>query len=267
MEVVLLISLLAAAFAFLYRFSKEFTDLVSIALYGVLGLSAQHRATLAHWSRYYGRLDPQGRKRFERRVKELLYEKEWVGRRIAVTWEMKVRIAAALAQLTFGYRNLLLLHFRRIVVHPDAYSNPRTGRRHIGEAAPGQKTLVFSWKHFVEGFSTPDDALNVGLHEAAHALWFENVIPSGEFGFLPAGPLARWRQLAREEMARIKAGRSRLFRAYAATNEAEFFAVAVEYFFEQPEEFREHMPEVQACLAQLLRQVPATSAAPRAAAG
>src|SRR5690606_25333302 len=101
MEVLLLIRLFATLFAFLYRFSKELTDLLSLALYGVLGLSARHRATLAHWSPYYRDLDRRGRKRFERCVKELLYEKEWNGKGITVTWEMKVRIAGAAAQVMF----------------------------------------------------------------------------------------------------------------------------------------------------------------------
>lgn len=231
-------------------------------------LTAADRSLFLHQGGFYHALSPQGKAFFERRVVELVFEKDWEGHGLAVTREMKVRIAAALVQLTFGFKDLLLLNFRRIIIHPDAYDNPRTGKRHIGEAVPGQQALAFSWKHFVEGFTNPGDAMNVGLHEAAHALWFENMIPNGEYDFLPAGPLVQWNQLAQEEMERIHAGRSRLFRDYAATNQAEFFAVAVEYFFEQPAAFRERLPELYTCLAKLLRQDPAaalirTTAVPR----
>lgn len=235
--------------AFLYHFSRELTDMVSLALYGVLGLSAKHRSTLAQWSPYYRNLDQRGRKRFERCVKELLYEKEWVGKGITVTWEMKVRIAGAAAQVMFGFHGLLLLHFSKILVFQGEYLNHRTGRRHVGEVIPGSGTIVLSWANFQEGFARPDDARNVGLHEMAHALWFGNWIENGEDHFLPDGPLAQWKQLAGEEIGNIQAGRSRLFRDYAGTNEAEFFAVEVEYFFEQPAAFRERIPELYACLA------------------
>ncbi|MCL4283455.1 MAG: zinc-dependent peptidase [Flavobacteriales bacterium] len=231
-------------------------------------LTASDRALFLLQGGFYQALSPQGKARFEHRVVELVYEKDWEGHGLEVTREMKVRIAAALAQLTFGFNDLLLLHFRRITIHPDAYGTSRTGRRHIGEAVPGLRGLAFSWKHFVEGFSNPGDALNVGLHEAAHALWFENMIPNGEYDFLPSGPLALWKRSASEEMERIRSGRSRLFRAYAATNEAEFFAVAVEYFFEQPVQYRERLPELYACMCKLLRQDPASGAAgPVAGAG
>ncbi|TXI82845.1 MAG: hypothetical protein E6Q44_00750, partial [Flavobacteriales bacterium] len=51
------------------------------------------------------------------------------------------------------------------------------------------------------------------------------------------------------------------------TNQAEFFAVAVEYFFEQPVAYQERLPELYACMRALLRQDPARTvpgAVPRA---
>jgi MtfA peptidase len=48
-----------------------------------------------------------------------------------------------------------------------------------------------------------------------------------------------------------------LLRAYAGTNQPEFFAVAVEYFFELPREFKQDLPELYAVLSAMLRQDPA----------
>jgi len=58
-------------------------------------------------------------------------------------------------------------------------------------------------------------------------------------------------------MAAIKAGKPSLLRAYAATNQEEFFAVAVEYFFERSIEFREQLPELYSVMSGLLDQDPA----------
>ncbi|HEY0977971.1 MAG TPA: zinc-dependent peptidase [Flavobacteriales bacterium] len=233
-----------------------------IGLHGLLPLRQGDRALLMQHCAFYTALPHPQRKRFERRVKELMLEKDWIGRGLPITAEIRVRISAAIAQVTFGFDDLLLLHFRRIAVYPDAYRNPRTGAMHIGEAAPGAGLLIFSWKHFVEGFNEPHNARNVGLHEVAHALWFENMIPNAEDDFLDAATLERWRQLARDEADRIQAGEGRLFRNYAATNQAEFFAVAVEYFFEQPGPFNERMPDLYATLRELLHQDPLITPTP-----
>ncbi|HEX2618466.1 MAG TPA: zinc-dependent peptidase, partial [Flavobacteriales bacterium] len=222
----------------------------------------ESRAILHMHSAYYRALSPKDKRVFEQHVGDLLEEKQWIGRGGPVTMEMRLRISAAIAQVTFGLGNLLLMHFSRIAVYPDAYRNPRTGRMHLGEVAPGAGLLVLSWKHFLEGFEEPNDGLNVALHEVAHALWFENTIPNGEDDFLDARELSRWRSLAAEEADRIRQGQGRLLRRYAATDQAEFFAVAVEYFFEQPEAFRDRMPDLYGSLSALLKQDPAKALAP-----
>lgn len=260
MQTLVLFCIILMALAFLYRFSKELLDAVGIATYGLVRLSVKHRATLERRNPYYGGLDKARRKQFERRVKELLYEKDWIGKGITLTWDMKVRIAGAMAQVSFGFDDLLLLHFKRIMILPDEYMNRRTGQRHVGEVAPGSGTIILSWANFEKGYARPDDAHNVGLHEMAHALWLENGIDNGEYHFLPAEPLQRWQELAQEEIGLMNKGKDRFLRAYAGTNQAEYFAVAVEYFFERPGDLKTALPEVYGCLCDLLRQDPAAMA-------
>ena len=57
------------------------------------------------------------------------------------------------------------------------------------------------------------------------------------------------------EIAAIRAGKSEI-NPYAATNEAEFFAVVTEYFFEKPEKLQEHHPELYELLTQAFHQNP-----------
>ena len=45
-------------------------------------------------------------------------------------------------------------------------------------------------------------------------------------------------------------------RKYALTNKEEFFAVAVENFFERPAAFKTALPELYSILAKLLKQDP-----------
>lgn len=253
---VLFIGAAAAIIAFVVHFMREVLGLVSLFGHSLTPLATEDRETLQRWSPFYAKLDPAGRKRFERRVKELVFEKEWVGKGVVVTREMRTRIAATAAQVCFGFDRLLLLHFQRILVFPGSYINRRTGNRHQGEVMPARGTIVLSWSHFVEGDAVPTDGHNVGLHEMAHALWFENTIENQEDDFFRPAELEAWKAMAAAQIGRIQQGTDHFLEAYAATNQAEFFAVAAEHFFERPVEFSSSLPELYRQLAQLLRQDP-----------
>src|SRR5699024_2133006 len=162
----------------------------------------------------------------------------FIPRRIKkVTLEMKTMIAAAAVQLTFGFDGLNMPHFKRILIYPDAYYSRIRKTYHKGEVNPAAQLMVFSWKDFAEGFGDHSAPNNVGLHEMAHALKLENNVFKNEMVFLDATLYRKWEAMAVEHIARLKTEEDRLFRQYAGENEYEFFAVAVENFFERPFDF------------------------------
>lgn len=220
-------------------------------------LTKRQRDLLAKYALPYQALPRSARQRFEHTVSIFLNDKEWVGAGIDVAEEMKVMIGACAAQLLQGFPDVELMHFQRIVVYPDSYRSPRSGQLHQGEVRPLVGLIIISWEDFVHGYSLSKDAHNVGLHEMAHALWFENTIENGEDHWLRPDLLKEWCVLANAEITRIKIGEDRFFRDYAGTNQAEFFAVAVEYFFERPTEFKASLPNLYGSLAALLKQDPA----------
>ncbi|MBK9176429.1 MAG: zinc-dependent peptidase [Flavobacteriales bacterium] len=220
-------------------------------------LGHPHRAILVKYAIHYQRLDDAGKQRMERIVSAFIHEKDWVGAGIVVKEEMKVMISACAAQLLLGFPDIVLRHFEKIVVYPETYRSPRTGRMHQGEVRPQPGIIIISWDDFVHGYAHSRDAHNVGLHELAHALWFEDMIENSEHNFLDRELLAKWNRMASEHVARIKRREAHYFRDYAGTNQAEFFAVAVEYFFEQPREFQAALPELYATMSALLKQDPA----------
>ena len=219
-------------------------------------LNAQEKRVLSKYALYYQQLNAPQQQAFEDKVSLFVNEKTWIGAGTAITSEMKVMISACAAQLLQGFPDVELKHFDRIVVYPESYRSHRSGRLHQGEVRPKVGMIIISWEDFVHGYAHSRDAHNVGLHEMAHALWFENSIINGEDHFLRPDVLERWGQLAREEIQRIQRGEVRYFRDYAGTNQAEFFAVAVEYFYEQPVVFQAALPEIHACLSELIRQDP-----------
>ena len=74
-------------------------------------------------------------------------------------------------------------------------------------------------------------------------------IPAG----IPANTVRPWLQWVAQELADRKEGRSHID-GYAYTNEAEYFAVLSEYFFEEPETLQRKNPQLYAMLQSMYRQ-------------
>ena len=62
-----------------------------------------------------------------------------------------------------------------------------------------------------------------------------------------------WLEMVRKGIADIKRKRSNI-RAYGATNQAEFFSVVSEYFFEQPQMLKRKHPQIYQALVSFYKQ-------------
>lgn len=219
-------------------------------------LKPQLRSILIRKFPYYRNLTDIQRKDFEKRLKYFLASKEFIPINMEeVTDEMKVLIGACAVQITFGYEPIKFAHFKKIILYPSKYYSKFSKRNHRGEVNPNGM-IILSWEDFLKGYGIPNDGLNVGLHEMAHALRLEDAIQGEEYAFLDNKKLARWHKISMVEMRRLRRGQTRFLRRYAAIEQEEFFAVCIEQFFEQPNEFKMAMPELFHALSQLLNQDP-----------
>jgi MtfA peptidase len=211
---------------------------------------------------YYRRLPDTARDRFEREVRYFLQEHVITGPRgEPIDDGLRVLVAASAVIVAFGHPSFKYPRLRDIIVYPDAYGEDYEVRRHgtrLGEVG-GQGPIILSARALREGFADDADGRNVGLHEFAHVLDFAGGRADGVPAFMPWRSVRPWLALVHEETCRVEHRRS-ILRRYAATNEAEFFAVATEVFFEQPRELSKHHPELYALLRDVYRQDPATPA-------
>ena len=232
-----------------YRYEGNFSALP-------VNLTEQHRRYLEHHFPFYKQLPPKSKKMFEKRVAYFMDSKEFIPREmIAVSWEMKLLISSAAIQMTFGFPRVYLSHFKFILVYPGKFLSTSTNQMHQGEVNPAYQTIVIGWKYFVEGY-LKKDGRNLGLHEMAHALRLENRIVNQEFNFLDEDTLAEWELRATNTMREIAEGRETFFREFGAKDREEFFALAVENYFERPHEFAEKHPLTYGVMCRLLRQDP-----------
>lgn len=215
-----------------------------------------YKEPLKEYHKFYKQLNPSDKIIFEKRVQKFINQKQFIARGMEkITDEMKALIAGAAIQLTFGHPSIYFAHFKRILVYPDSYYSEISQRYHKGEVNLGG-LIVLSWKIFAEGYMDNEDGINLGLHEMAHALHLENAIANEEYGFLDEDVLKVWTDLCYREIEKMNGGKSDFFRAYAVSSHQEFFAVAVENFFERSQEFKEWHPKLYDTLAKILNQDP-----------
>lgn len=223
----------------------------------ILPLPASYKDILTRYFHYYNNLPATQKPAFEQKLMYFILSKKFIPRNFdVVTDEMKVMIGACAVQLTFGLPRVYLQHFNKILIYPDNYYSAITRRYHKGEVNPAFGAIVLSWKSFVDGYLVyPTDAINVGLHEMAHALRLENIIRNEEYHFFDEELMDKFDAYAYKVCHEVDPALL-FFRPYACTNQHEFFSVAIENFFERPLEFKQAQPQLYAILVKLLNQDP-----------
>lgn len=229
-------------------------------LYYEIAIRPRLGPALQRFSGYYRMLGPE-RREFKRKVWEFIRENEFVGREgVRVRLPLKCIIASHAVQLSFRLSEYAYSYYERIIIYRDYYKSRLTNRYHKGEVNPGLRLIVFSMKGISESLNRPDDGLNVMLHEFAHALWLEHLLMHKEYNVFDPNLFVSFQDLIRAEMQRYTQDETHFFRKYAFQNTAEFFAVAVENFFERPQAFNSALPGLFAALARLFRHNPLSAA-------
>lgn len=202
---------------------------------------------------FVARLRDADRARLLDDVKVLVAEKHFIGAGgMEITDEVKVTIAAAAARLTLHLDVSLYDDLTEIIVYPDTYKHPDADDVAVFGEAHHWGTVVLSWRAVVEGLRNPGDGHDTASHEFAHVL--DRV--DGTFDGAPSlrahehyRPWAAAMSRHFERLRRRDRRTRSVLRDYGATNEAEFFAVATEAFFERPARMKERAPDLYAELA------------------
>ena len=192
----------------------------------------------------YARLGEAERARFERDVQLVLAEARFEGvDGIGVTDELRLGVAAGAALLLHGRPEWELPLDRTFLFYPGHFGDDYTALEpaYDGMVHP-QGPVILSAPAVRRSWARADGS-NVVLHELAHLFDFEDLYADGVPSLLAPGSVKGWTALVRRETALIRRGQSML-RAYAATNAAEFFAVATEVFFERSTALARRHPDL-----------------------
>jgi MtfA peptidase len=199
------------------------------------GISPEWRGYLLAHSAYFRGLDDEGRSHFADDVSIFLADTRIAATGgAAVNWQTRLLIAAGAAAMLHGRPEWDTPLADGVTVYP-GYTfdrNYQSGKGNIAGQAPPRGPLLVAEKSLLEGFANERDGTNVLLHELAHFFDLEArkggmSVRAGRENAVP-WPEAIAAEYERHDFA------SSILSAYAARNEAEFFAVASEMFFENP---------------------------------
>ena len=184
-----------------------------------------------------------------------------------------IAVQACLPILNLGMESFE--NWKTVVVVPDVFIQEHTGYDTAGvvhewdDDSAGESwdtgPVVLSWKD-VEA-SGWGDGYNVIIHEAAHRLDMLDGEVNGRPALHNGIDPAYWGAVFSAAFSDLKKKSSRnkhrvKIDPYAVEDDAEFFAVATEYFFERPTLLRGEYPDVYALLAAYYGQDPALRVRP-----
>lgn len=207
------------------------------------------------YNSYYHNLTAEKQMQFTDRVKQFIRSKDFYICAPKGYKEMPILISASAVQITFGLKDFLLPHFANIVIHPEEYFAYDPFRVLVGNVQ-GQ-SISLSWKHFLHDYQHPHDGKNVGLHEMAHALQVQYLFSKTKRSNSFKEDYAHYDRIDDAILHAERSSSSRLFDDNALRNSNEFWATAVELFFEKPSELRAQYPDLYKSMHIVLNQDPA----------
>ena len=214
------------------------------------------REYLLFHSAYFRGLDESGRMRFERDVSLFLADVRISGiGGGSLAWPTRLLIAAGAAAMLHGRPEWEQPLVDGVTVYPGSSfdRNYRINRGNIAGQAPWRGPMLIAEESLKQGFADVADGTNVLVHELAH--FFDREARKSGLRLRLRSGTVDWAEAIAGEWARHDHETS-ILPAYAAQNEAEFFAVASEMFFENPGPLQDAHARLFEMLREFYRQDP-----------
>jgi MtfA peptidase len=239
------------------QYNKEATHISSPLVYYGDNLEFQDeliRKVLVKFFPYFSQLLPPDQDKFISRLKKFIKVKCFIIHDVKGYREMPILISASAVQLTFGLQKYTLPHFSVIQIYPQEFIALEPMRVLIGNVSGN--TINIAWKQFLEGYKNGFDNNNVGLHEMAHALYYQNFETEEHIDKSFKDSFHLFTSFGDQIYLKEKQRTIGLYSDYAMKNFQEFWAESIELFFENPGHLNSHYPELYNIICDLLCQDP-----------
>lgn len=223
-------------------------------------ISSEYRIILQKKVSFYENLNNADKQLFETRIQRFIAMVKITGINTIVEPLDIVLVAASAIIPIFSFKNWEYNNLNEVLLYPDAFNeafNIMSNREKpiLGMVGNGamQQVMILSKTALREGFDNKTDKNNTGIHEFVHLIDKTD----GEIDGVPEYLLNKqyllpWINMMHKNIKEILADNSDI-NPYGATNKAEFFAVASEYFFKRPGSLKIKHPELYGLLEQIFK--------------
>ena len=214
-------------------------------------LSANYKQLLEENVLFYQRLNEEQRLEFETRVQQFLSTVRVNGAGgVAVEDLDRILVGASAIIPIFSFPNWHYGNIREVLLYPESFSEEfeiAGGNRPVlgmvGDG-PMQQVMILSQHALREGFSNKTDKSNTAIHEFVHLIDKTDGATDGVPEILLQHRyMLPWVNMVHKNIKEIQTNKSDI-NPYGAKNQAEFFAVVSEYFFERPDLLKTKHPEL-----------------------
>ncbi len=241
LQIFFVLILLVLLILFVYRPRK---------IKGIILRPDQFRPVLHENVKFYQRLDKDGKKIFEEKVQKFLHDVRITGITTTVEDIDRILIAAGAIIPVYSFRDWEYTNLHEVLLYPGIFNEEfeqegyyRSISGMVG-SGPMQNVMVISKadlrRSFIDNYSTR----NTAIHEFVHLIdKMDGTMDGIPEILIERKHVNHWLHIMNETVQQIKNGESDID-IYAATNQAEFFAVVSEYFFERPDLLRANHPQL-----------------------
>ncbi|WP_194766370.1 zinc-dependent peptidase [Tamlana sp. I1] len=201
---------------------------------------------------FYRELTPEKQTLFENRMMLFLKEVNIEGVQLELQDLDRILVAASSVIPVFGFPEWHYNNLSGVILYPDNFNadnefdTKQQDRNIMGMIGTGrlEKQMILSKKALYHGFSNANDKSNTAIHEFVHLIDKMDGDTDGVPEYIMQHAYSiPWLNIIHKEIEAIRKNKSDI-RSYGGTNQAEFFAVASEYFFENPKQMEKKHPEL-----------------------
>jgi len=216
-----------------------------------------YRDLLQEYVVFYSRLNEESKKQFEQKFEKFLSAVRITGANAEIDDLDKVLIGAAAVIPAFSIQDWEYINLREVLVYPGNFNMDfeQDGRDRMVSGMVGtgamQNVMILSKWELRQGFINSGSNRNTAIHEFVHLIdKMDGTLDGVPELLLPRKFVSQWQHLMQQTMDEIRQGASDID-IYAATSPVECFAVLSEYFFEQPDLFRDRHPQLNEMLERI----------------
>ena len=171
---------------------------------------------------------------------------------------MRLLVAASAVMLSLGWPSYTWDQLAEVLLYPEDFDRDyKFGGTEASGITHPWGIVILSVPALRRSFEETDEGYHLGFHEFAHLLDLAQTRFDGIPPYLTDDSTRQWLRILEKEESRLRRGDS-VLDPYGLSGPVEFFAVAVEAFFQIPFALADRHGELYAFLSSYFCQDPAT---------